>query len=144
MQEQQILNQMIALSEKKLEMLTKLKEYSEKQNRAFQEQNLDSVENILNKKDEIIQYVRKLDDAFLMASDNLKELLEITSLEDLSKTSLIGRKELKILIEDITAMVESIIQLEKSSYENASGMKKEIAEKIKGVNTGRRYFSISC
>jgi phosphate uptake regulator len=64
MQEQQVLNQMVALSGKKLEMLTELKKLSEQQRQAFQDNNIAAVEPILNKKDEIIRYVRQLDDAF--------------------------------------------------------------------------------
>ncbi len=138
MQDQQILNQMVALSEKKLEMLIRLKGLSEKQNKAFYTHKLDSIEQILSKKDEIIQYIHQLDDAFLMASDNLKEMLDIKSLEDLSNSSLNGRNELKELIRNITDTVESIILVEKDSYNSAKGIQKDLANKIKDVNAGRK------
>jgi hypothetical protein len=141
MQQQQILNQMIALSQKKLEMLIELKKYSENQYEAFKSGDLDSVENILNKKDELIQYIQKLDDAFLMSSDNLKKLLGITTLEELSKTSLSGRDQLKKQIESITEIVDSIITLEKSSYENASVIKNELKDRIQNVYTGKKMTS---
>jgi methyl-accepting chemotaxis protein len=132
---------MIALSQKKLEMLIELKKYSENQYEAFKSGDLDSVENILNKKDELIQYIQKLDDAFLMSSDNLKKLLGITTLEELSKTSLSVRDQLKKQIESITEIVDSIITLEKSSYENASVIKNELKDRIKNVYTGKKMTS---
>lgn len=138
MQEQQIINQMIALSGKKRDMLIKLKELSEKQYSAFRDKTLDGMEKILNRKDEIIQYIRKLDDAFLMAYENLKEILGIQNLDGLAETTLNGRKELKDLIGEITALVESIIQLEKDGYENAVVLKKELGNKIKGVSAGKK------
>ncbi len=138
MQEQQIINQMIALSGKKRDMLIKIKELSEKQYSAFRDNALDGMEKILNRKDEIIQYIRRLDDAFLAAYENLKEILGIQSLDDLAKTTLDGRKELKGLIGEITALVESIIQLEKDGYENATVLKKDLGNKIKGVSAGKK------
>jgi phosphate uptake regulator len=138
MQEQQVLNQMVALSGKKLEMLTELKKLSEQQRQAFQDNNIAAVEPILNKKDEIIRYVRQLDDAFLKASGTLKEMLGIEKLDDLSKFELAGRNEIKRLIADITDTVESIIKIEQDSYKNVSEMKNEISNRIKSVNTGKK------
>jgi len=138
MQEQQLLNQMIALSEKKLDLLNQLKKLSEKQNRAFHDKALDDVENILNKKDQIIEYVQKLDNAFLSVSENIKTMLGISSLEELSSTNLDGRLKLKELIGEITGVVESIIQLEQESYKLASAMEGELGDKIKGVNAGKK------
>lgn len=138
MQEQQLLNQMIALSQKKLEMLKELKGLSEKQNRSFQAKDLDELENVLNRKDGIIEYVQKLDSAFLSVSENLKEQLGIQSLEALSGTNLDGRLELKNLVREITDVVEAVIQLEQDSYSRAADMKVELGDKIKGVNTGKK------
>jgi len=141
MQEQQLMNQMIALSEKKLEMLNNLKQLSEKQNHAFQNKELDEIEKILNQKDEIIEYVQKLDNAFLSVSDSLKEQLGIQDLEALSGTRLEGRLELKELVAKITDTVEAVIQLEEDSFNRAAEMKDEFGDKIKGVNTGKKITS---
>jgi phosphate uptake regulator len=129
MQEQQVLNQMVALSGKKLEMLTELKKLSEQQRQAFQDNNIAAVEPILNKKDEIIRYVRQLDDAFFKASGEIKEILGIEKLDDLSKFELAGRNELKRLIADITNVIESIIKIEQDSHKSASGIKNEISSR---------------
>ncbi len=138
MQEQQLLNQMIALSQKKLELIEKLRTLSEKQNQAFHDKALDGIENILSQKDEVIGYIHKLDDAFLSVSENLKEMLGINSLEALSGTSLDGRQQLKEVINEITRVIETIISLEQHSYQNASEMKSELGDKIKGVNAGKK------
>ncbi|NLO39466.1 MAG: flagellar biosynthesis protein FlgN [Ruminiclostridium sp.] len=141
MQEQQLMNQMIALSQKKLELLKDLKRLSEKQNQAFKDKELDEIENLLNKKDEIIEYVQKLDDAFLNVSENLKQQLGIQDLEALSETTLDGKLALKELISEITGVVELIIQLEQDSYGKATDMKDELGDKIKGVNSGKKITS---
>lgn len=138
MQEQQILIQMIALSRKKLEMLTDLKVLSEKQNKAFRDKAMDDIEKILNKKDESIAYIQKLDDAFLSTSEAIKKQLGIENLSALSQTNLKGKKELKSLIEEINEMVEAIIRLDQESYDSASMLKNEVGEKIKGVNAGKK------
>ena len=141
MQEQQLMNQMIALSQKKLELLKDLKRLSEKQNQAFKDKELDEIENLLNKKDEIIEYVQKLDDAFFIVSENLKQQLGIQDLEALSETTLDGKLALKELISEITGVVELIIQLEQDSYGKATDMKDELGDKIKGVNSGKKITS---
>jgi len=141
MQEQQLLDQMIALSGKKLELLGNLKSLSEEQIKAFQDKDLDGIERILNRKDEIIEYVQKLDQAFLATSENLKRLLGIESLEALSGTSLNGRHELKKMIEEITGIIEAVISLEKDSISSASALKDELGGKIKDVNAGKKLTS---
>lgn len=138
MQEQQILIQMIALSRKKLEMLTDLKVLSDKQNKAFQDKAMDDIEKILNKKDESIAYIQKLDDAFLSASEAIKKQLGIENLSALEQTNLKGKKELKSLIEEINETVEAIIRLDQESYDSASMLKNQVGEKIKGVNAGKK------
>jgi hypothetical protein len=138
MQEQQLLNQMIALSQKKLEMLEELRILTEKQHQAFLNKALDDIEKILSQKDETIEYIQKLDNAFLGVSENLKGLLGISSLEALSDTSLDGRLQLKEVIKEITGVVESVIQLEQESFKYAADMKSELGEKIKGINAGKR------
>lgn len=138
MQQQLIVNQLIALSQKKLEMLKNIQALSEKQNKAFQDKALDDVEKILNKKDDVIAYIQKLDDAFLAASENIKEQQGIESLTALSETGLEGRDVLKSLIEEITGVVETIIRLEQEGYSSAAVFKNEVGEKIKDVNTGKK------
>ncbi|NLY19121.1 MAG: flagellar biosynthesis protein FlgN, partial [Clostridiaceae bacterium] len=113
MQVQQITGQMIVLSQKKYEELLILKELSEKQAKAFAEKNLDIIDDLLNKKDEIIKYIQKLDDAFLRAYNTLKEELGINSLDMISKLQIKKGKDLQDLIKKITTVVESIIEIEK-------------------------------
>lgn len=138
MQNQNIIIQMIALSDKKLDMLFKLKKLSEKQKEAFMLQQLDGVEEILNKKDEIINYIGKLDDAFLKASGALKKLMGIDSLTQLENTAVEGSRELKELISKITAVVEEIINIEKLGYESAVKVHSEFSREIKHLNAGKK------
>lgn len=138
MQEQTILEQMIKLSSKKLDLLKELKELSDKQIKAFNEQRLDEIENILNKKDEIINWIKKLDDAFLKLSDSLKKLLGIESLTQLENTGIEGCRELKGLIGEITALVEGIIDAEKRGYEKAVTLQSEFGGRIKDISAGRK------
>lgn len=138
MQTQELVNQMIALSGKKLEMLKQLKQFSEKQNEAFKMQQLDDVEKILNKKDEIINYIKKLDDAFLKISDALKKLLGIDSLTRLQDTGIEGGKELQELIDKITKLVEDIIDIEKQGYERAVNLQNDFNKEIKNLNAGKK------
>jgi hypothetical protein len=138
MQKQDLINRMIELSEKKLNKLLELKKLSERQKEAFELQQLDEVEKILNKKDEIISSIGKLDDAFLTASDALKKILGINSLTQLDKTDIDGSGKLKDLIEKITALVEEIISIEKLGYENAVKVQGEFSREIKNINAGKK------
>ena len=95
MQKQDLINRMIEPSEKQLNKLLELKKLSERLKEAFELQQLDEVEKILNKKDEIISSIGKLDDAFLTASDALKKILGINSLTQLDKTDIDGSGKLK-------------------------------------------------
>jgi len=141
MQVQQITGQMIVLSQKKYEELLILKELSEKQAKAFAEKNLDIIDDLLNKKDEIIKYIQKLDDAFLRAYNTLKEELGINSLDMISKLQIKKGKDLQDLIKKITTVVESIIEIEKGSYDNASKLHNDLGGKIKEINAGRKITS---
>lgn len=138
MQTQNLMDQMIALSGKKLEMLSQLKKLSEKQNEAFTQRQLDEVEQILNKKDEIISYIEKLDDAFLKLSDALKNVLGINSLTQLENTDIEGKNELRELIGKITVLVDDIINIEKLGYENALNFQTELGKEIKQLNAGKK------
>lgn len=138
MQEQKIVNQMIALSDKKLDMLVQLKELSVKQKEAFRQNLLDNVEKILDKKDEVIKYIGKLDNAFIRTSDALKTLLGIDSLNELENTDIEGRKELKELIGKITILVEEIINIEKHGFDNALKLQQEFGKEIKNINAGKK------
>lgn len=138
MNEQQLINQMIDLSEKKLEQLTALEQLSRRQSVAFANRDVDEIEILLDKKDGIIDHIKKLDDAFLSASGKLKGLLGIESLEAISGTDLDGKDRLKGLIAEIASMVESIIRIEQDSIDSAAKIKNEVGDKIKEINAGKR------
>lgn len=141
MQVQLIMDQMIVLSAKKYEELLILKKLSEKQVKAFAEKDLDIVDGILNKKDEIIQYIRKLDDAFLRAYDTLKEELGIKSLDMISDLRIERGKELQDLIKKITTVVETVIKIEQGSISDASKLHNSLGGKIKEINAGKKMTS---
>lgn len=138
MQKQAIINEMMALSNKKYNMLIKLKELSKKQNEAFGEERLDSVENILNDKDALISDISEIDEAFIGHSDSLKKLLGISSLTELENTNVEGRRELKELIECITNTVEEIIEIEKQGQDIAFNMRNSFSKEIKTLNSGKK------
>jgi len=133
-----LLERMIKLSAEKLKLLKKLKEFSEKQSEAFRQQRLDEVEGILNKKDEIIGIIGKLDDAFLKDSESMKKILGIESLTQLENTGIEGCSKLKDLIGRITALVEEIINIERLGYENAVMLQSEYKSEIKNINTAKK------
>ncbi|HZK28037.1 MAG TPA: flagellar export chaperone FlgN [Thermoclostridium sp.] len=138
MQKQAIINEMMALSNKKYNMLIKLKELSKKQNEAFGEERLDSVENILNDKDALISDISEIDEAFIGHSDSLKKLLGISSLTEIENTNVEGRRELKELIECITNTVEEIIEIEKQGQDIAFNMRNSFSKEIKTLNSGKK------
>jgi hypothetical protein len=141
MHRQDIINQMIALSKKKYDLLIKLKGLSEKQNEAFGEERLDSVEKILNEKDVIISNISSIDEEFLKHSGMIKQLLGINSLTELENTNVEGRQELKALIEEISNLVEAIIDIEKQGQSLAVEMKKSFSKEIKTLNSGKKITS---
>jgi len=139
MQEQSvIMEQMIKLSSEKLELLKQLKDLSEKQYDVLEQHRLDELEGILNRKDEIISIIKKLDDDFLKHSDTLKKLVGIESLTELEKTGIKGCRELKELIGKITSLVEDLIETEKRGYESAVMLQAEFKSEIKNINNARK------
>ena len=86
----------------------------------------------------IISNISSIDEEFLKHSGMIKQLLGINSLTELENTNVEGRQELKALIEEISNLVEAIIDIEKQGQSLAVEMKKSFSKEIKTLNSGKK------
>ena len=126
------------ISEAKLKLMVSLMEATQDQQQALGEENLEVLNQAIEKKNKIIEKIDVLDREFAEKYGELKETLGIEDLSQVQEEPVEGFKDLKEKIHEIMAQVNKVNQLDK---ENLEKMKKDmeiIQSKIKNARTGQK------
>ncbi len=129
---------MYRISEAKLQLMVSLMEATEKQQEALNGENIDALNQAIEKKNKIIEKIDVLDKEFAEKYQDLKEALGMEDLSKVQEEPVEGFKDLKEKIQEIMAKADKVSQLDQ---ENLKKMKKDMAkvqEKIKNARTGKK------
>ena len=136
-----IVLQMIKISNEKLILLNKLLELTNMQKSSISESDMDKVDSILDEKDEIMKKIDALDVKFLPCFSELKVENDITNLDELDTTKYPNLKELKSIVKEITSTLMAISLLDD---ENNRVLKEElegIKDNLKTVKKGQKAYN---
>lgn len=133
------------ISIKKLSLIDEILLFVRSQNEVIKGQRLEEMDLLLTEKQKRMDAVDKLDEQFAVYSSRLKDILSISSFEDLPGFNLPGTQELKIVIENIHQKLKAIKQIDDGNISFVKAEMEDIKEKISNTNTHKRvqgaYYS---
>lgn len=124
---------------KKKELLLKDMLYlTESQTNAIQSEDLDLLKKYIDKKQQKIDAINKLDNEFEIYFERLKAASSVKKLEDLDVSEFPGAKGLKEATAGILAMAGRISETEKINSQKSTELKKKLGEQISKVKQTKK------
>lgn len=139
------INKMYDSCKKKCDLLSQMLELTQNQTEVIKSEDTDELLAIIDAKQKKIDEINTLDEIFNAELQKLKGLLKVESLDEVSREKLIVDSiflnRLKDVIKDIVLLSEKIAEVEKVNNESANAVYKELSEKIKDINKGKKLKS---
>lgn len=133
-----IINELIALIDKKTDYFKSIMDITLEQKKDIFENEARNIEELVNKKQAVIDKISEIDSAFSDKLDMLKKDMNIASLENVDFTKYPLLKTIKHKVENIAAKAQNISDIEKENRERLlvifDGLKKE----LKRINVGKK------
>ena len=154
MKAEEYIQRLTDISSKKVTLLDEILLFTKSQNEVIKGQRFDEMDQLLKERQKRMDAVDKLDEQFVVYSERLKEILSLSSLEELPKHDLPGTAELKRVVDSIsqilrktkeiddenTALVKDEMKVTQGQIKNANNHKRVTGAYYPNQNSGQSYF----
>ena len=154
MKAEDYIQRLIDISSKKMALMDEILLFTKSQNEVIKGQRFDEMDQLLKERQKRMDAVDKLDEQFVVYSERLKEILSLSSLEELPKHDLPGTAELKRVVDSIsqilrktkeiddenTALVKDEMKVTQGQIKNANNHKLVTGAYYPNQNSGQSYF----
>ncbi|NLM06632.1 MAG: flagellar protein FlgN [Tissierellia bacterium] len=127
--------ELIELIEKKLNKLQEMKADSKRQFRNIKEGNLDGIEYIIKKREQIAKEVNLIDADFLKIFEAIKKAKGVNDLSDLEGTYV---KELQERILEVRSISKEIMDIDKKNIVSMEALIEDNKKDLKQVKDGKK------
>lgn len=134
---EQYIQKLIELSTKKLTGLKEILSLTVTQSSVIAEDNADELQRIIDLKQQQMNMIDELDDAFNVYYSRLKSLLGVQSIEEIKMTQLQGSIELKNIITTIFETIKKIQAIESENNNMVKAIIAKLSQDIKQVNQAK-------
>lgn len=134
---EQYIQKLQKLSEKKMEGLRNILKLTQKQSSVITEDSIEELQKIIDLKQNEMDKIDELDQAFEVYYSRLKSMMGIQSLEEIRMSELNGSTELKQTITSIYELTKSIQMLENSNNNKVREILNKLGSEIKQIKQGQ-------
>lgn len=126
------------LIEKKLELFNEIYDITIAQREDIEHNNADSIEALVQSKQEIIDKIDKLDERFLSEFEKLKQELRLDSLEKADISKYPELRNIKEAVARIMEIAQQIMVIENSNKEKLDAIFEGVKSELKQIKAGKR------
>ncbi|MEA4848695.1 MAG: flagellar export chaperone FlgN [Clostridiaceae bacterium] len=132
------ITELISLLDRKRQLFDKIMEMTLEQKKDIEENAAVSIEGLVNRKQAIIDKIDEIDRSFSERLNLLKKRLNVQALEEIDFTKYPELRNLKLKVEDIMAMAQKIMLIEKSNKEKLTAVMNNLKKDIRQMNVGKK------
>ncbi|MTI69493.1 MAG: flagellar protein FlgN [Firmicutes bacterium] len=132
---------MIVISKKKLKLLKEILTLTKKQRVSIEDKDIESLSEILEKKDETIERINELDKSLKKLKLSLREY-EVQSIKDIDSDKYINAKDLKNISKKIEKVLLDIKEIDDYNNKLSKELLKKFKSNVKGIKESRRVTNI--
>ncbi|MCR2044773.1 flagellar export chaperone FlgN [Anaerosalibacter massiliensis] len=136
----ELIDEIVNISEKKLEYLYNMLELTKFQREYIDEGNMIKTDEILEKKDELIKKIDKLDIEFLIKFSELKKKHNVDDINELDINVYPNLKILKDIIKNISSTLMSISILDDENNKYLKNSLEKIKSDLKKLKKGKKAY----
>lgn len=134
---EQYIQKLQKLSEKKMEGLRNILKLTQEQSSVITEDSIEELQKIIDLKQNEMDKIDELDQAFEVYYSRLKSMMGVQSLEEIRMSELTGATELKQTITTIYELTKSIQMLENSNNNKVREVLHKLGSEIKQIKQGQ-------
>ncbi len=135
---QKLISELINISKDKKKHLINILKLTKKQSEAIQNDKIEDVQNYIVDKQKEIDIIDKSDNDFVNNYNKLKNVLNITKLQEIDKELHPEIKLLKSEIQEINELLNKIFSIEFNNNENMKKSFNEVKTKLKQIRKGKK------
>ena len=132
------ITELLSLIGRKKEIFDGLVEITLKQKKDIEENAAGNIEELVNKKQAVIDSIDEIDRTFSGLLELLKKQLKVSNLEEVDFVKYPALKVLKLKVEEIMSLAQEIMEIEVSNKEKLIAIMNELKKEMKHVNVGRK------
>lgn len=133
----QYIQKLLELSEKKLNGLRQILKLTEEQSEVITEDQVDELQKIIDLKQQQMDSIDELDQAFEVYYSRVKTVLGVQSLEEIKMSELNGAAELKQIITTIYDIIKQIQRLEGMNNTKVRDILDKLSGEIRQIKQGQ-------
>ncbi|WP_027630250.1 flagellar protein FlgN [Ruminiclostridium cellobioparum] len=133
----QYIQKLLELSEKKLNGLRQILKLTEEQSEVITEDQVDELQKIIDLKQQQMDSIDELDQAFEVYYSRVKTVLGVQSLEEVRMSELNGAAELKQIITTIYDIIKQIQRLEGMNNTKVRDILDKLSSEIRQIKQGQ-------
>ncbi|EMS70390.1 flagellar protein FlgN [Ruminiclostridium cellobioparum] len=134
----QYIQKLLELSDKKLNGLRKILKLTEEQSNVITEDNTEELQRIIELKQQQMDMIDELDQAFEVYYSRLKSLMGVQSLEELKMSELNGASELKQIVTSVYDIIKQIQKLEDLNNKKARDILDKLSSEIRQIKQAQK------
>lgn len=134
------IDQLISLTKKKKQLLDNIINITRTQTGQIEKENMEDLDMSLNKKDNIIKQIDKLDREFLEVFSQIKKTHSVEDINQLDIEEYPNLKELKEVVQEVASTLLAISMIDK---ENSHSIKEKLEKtklELKNIKKGRKAY----
>lgn len=133
-----IMSELLGLIDKKAELFSSIMDITIEQKKDIWENEARNIEELVNRKQTVIDSIDEIDKVFSDKLNMLKKSLNIDSLESADFTKYPVLKTIKLKVETIIATAQKIMDIEKENREKLLILHNELKKELKQINVGKK------
>lgn len=134
------IDELITISREKYRLLEDMCKYTIDQKEYIEKEDMDGLNELLDKKDDLIKQIDKLDISFLNIFSQIKKEESIENMDELDIEKYPNLKELKDVVTEISSTLMALSMLDKENNENIKQKLKATKMELKKVKEGQRAY----
>ncbi len=134
----QYIQKLLELSDKKLNGLRKILKLTEEQSNVITEDNTEELQRVIELKQQQMDMIDELDQAFEVYYSRLKSLMGVQSLEELKMSELNGASELKQIVTSVYDIIKQIQKLEDLNNKKARDILDKLSSEIRQIKQAQK------
>lgn len=134
------IDELISISEEKAKLLENMRQYTIVQKEYIEEEDMDSLNENLDKIDDLIKQVDKLDLSFLNIFSQIKKDENVENIDELDLDKYPNLNKLKEIVTEISSTLMALSLLDKENNKNMKQKLESTKMELKKVKEGQRAY----
>ena len=136
----ELIDELISISKEKSQLLVEMQKITKGQREEIKEEDMENLNEILDKKDYIIKEINKLDISFLTIFSQIKKNEDIQNIDEMDIEKYPSLEELKKAVKEVSSTLIAISLMDKENNNSMKAKLEETKMEIRKIKDGKKAY----